>query len=159
MNFKGKILQHKTYIRLTYQLQKQDRHATLATQKAFLSERNNHFLRAHTSLVSNGYMRYLRTPEVKRHAVVDLKVEHSYLEIKVVRSFVYKICKVLETKDGNILPVSKCIKHSKFFEMISLEHPNFSRKVNKPLMAISQKISCHFQKNSMSQQEKKNCYL
>ena len=58
------------------------------------------------------------TQEMKRHAViVALKAEHSDLEIsrflKVARSFVYKVRKELEAKNGNVSPVSKCKKHSK----------------------------------------------
>lgn len=55
------------------------------------------------------------THETKRHPViVALKVVHSNLEIsrflKIAKSFACKVCKELETEDGNILRVSKCKK-------------------------------------------------
>ena len=58
--------------------------------------------------------------EMKRYAViVALKADHGNLEtvrlLRVVRSFVHKICKELEKENDNVMSISKRKKTSHMF--------------------------------------------
>ncbi|XP_036359440.1 uncharacterized protein LOC118763794 [Octopus sinensis] len=83
------------------------------------------------------------TQERKKHAAnVVIKVEYNDLEIsrflKVARSFVYKVCKELETEDGNVSPVSKHKKHSKCSEIIRTHE--FIQQVQQTIDYIPRKL-------------------
>ena len=69
---------------------------------------------------------------MKRHAeIVSIKAEHSDLEIarflKVARSFVYKVRKELEEKNGDELVASKSKKHCQRSD--SIRTPEFVKRV------------------------------